>query len=406
MGKWTISNNAKVDKIINSHIELIVKRIVATFNPVSIIVSGSFGKGEGSVYLRDDDKLIYLSDYEIIIVQDKPILKSKLKELSKSLSKSISADVELYHNFTFKYTLPFLKRFFYRENFLQLNVYERRYSCKVIYGEDLITKLPQVSSKNIPLWEGIRLILNRITHSLEYISYNDIFSRTNGEKIYWLYKSILSCSDALLICSKDYHHSYQKRCQIFQEIFPMKFPQLYKDIPDLIELVQEATEYKLNPYTHQTRDINLLWFKVVDICDMVFRFLIKEELGFSFNSYIEFQEKYLESSKVRRRFYRYLCAGFQNIMNIIVLVKMHGVKFLFQKDIFRTYYHQELYSLIAIFYFSTLSDNASLNKRNLDFVNSRISKTFLYAQNYADNDIRYYEDIRVTLVKLWEKLYK
>ena len=84
MGTYTIFNNKLVDLQIQERIDLIVGVISNNVPHIdSLILTGGFGKGEGSVVFKDDE-VKPLRDFDFCIVSDKKYPLIILKTLLNS----------------------------------------------------------------------------------------------------------------------------------------------------------------------------------------------------------------------------------------------------------------------------------------------------------------------------------
>ena len=78
---------------------------------------------------------------------------------------------------------------------------------------------------------------------------------------------------------------------MFQELFPGRFGELGEKAARLLTLAARATGYKLIPKKDAyTESLPELWFDIAGICDQVFRYIIREDMGFTFTSYVNFQQ--------------------------------------------------------------------------------------------------------------------
>lgn len=291
MDKMKFVENPEVNKKVVKIVEALKEEIICHFNPKSIILSGSFGKGEATV-IENSGCLRFLSDCEVIIISNKTIFnQDKIKLFSKKNYEKTSLKVVMGGVVMGVYLqLPFLSR----KLKPTMENYDLKYGSKVIYGKDYLEKIPEFSPEDIPLWEGMRLLFNRMVESLEHFS----FEKPTEEMVFWTDKIVLACQDALLLSLGKYHYSYRKRNEMFQNVFQEHFSELEDDNLNFLDMAIEATERKLNG----AKDVNdpiEYWFDTAKICDKVFRYVIKKDMGIEFKDYLEFQEKYLRNVKIR-----------------------------------------------------------------------------------------------------------
>ena len=67
MARYTAHSDPSIDQTVEKHLSQVVDAIRDYLEPRSIILYGSFGRGEGSVML-DGGRPVFLSDYEISVV--------------------------------------------------------------------------------------------------------------------------------------------------------------------------------------------------------------------------------------------------------------------------------------------------------------------------------------------------
>ena len=315
-GKYTATGNPLVEAKVEEILERIKDEVVRRFKPESIILHGSFGRGEGSVIV-DNCNLIFLSDFEISIVTPKRI-GGDLKKLASEVGKEIGAEIGLWRNKPGKYSS-------YRVRKPTIENYELKYGSKILYGENYLEKIPDFKPEDIPLWEGIRLMFNRMAESLKYFSINYKHSEPSGDEkqklVYSIYKIVLGCQDALLLSIKKFHYSYKIRNEMFQELFPNYFDNLNMEIPNFLPLTIKATNYKLRPEKNYSENAIELWFDTMEVCDKVFRYVIEKDMGFTFSTYLEFQENYLSHPNIIKKYYQRLSGSpiYQNLVSFAIM---------------------------------------------------------------------------------------
>jgi len=235
-----------VENKINKDMNLIIQHILESAEDVSsILLTGGFGRDEGSV-LIDEHKSQPLNDYDLTV-----IAKKWKKGLDINLLRVKLADfcgirqVDL--NIKTKKEIPNLK--YTMANYDLVN------ASKLIYGnKDWSNAAPKWDSSKMPLIEGtfpLFLFLSSIIQAFP----RDI--KMSKEDLFWSYqqltKSILGWSTAMLVFDGLYNSSYYKRNQLFQEN--------YSHEPELCDLVERATAFKLMPVIEPCREdqIQEIW---------------------------------------------------------------------------------------------------------------------------------------------------
>ena len=176
---------------------------------------------------------------------------------------------------------------------------------------------------------------------------------------------------------------------MFQNLFLKYFSELEDKIPIFLDLTIEATERKLNG-TKAVNDPIEYWFDTAKICDKVFRYVIKKDMGIEFKDYLEFQENYLRNMKIRTNSCRFFTHPiYQNLRSAVkMLVLGHSfpsIKLIWKVCIPWTHV---VYSTIPAVYFGVPKDGKvdepSLTKareslpllRKLSHLNSKPSQVW------------------------------
>jgi len=261
--KYTISK--KADKKVEQDLEIVSKIIIKNLNPVSIILFGGFGKGEGSFEIKDKE-VIPLNDYDLYVITNKRLDDDYLDRVALKCSEAIHRGGLDFVEFPDqKYDKD---RFFHVDlrcipykKLSKLLPTQRTYELKhsrVIYGENVLHKVPDVK---IPVSDAIRLLFNKIDHLL--LSQNN----TNRIKLTYASKAFLDSCAALLIFTNQFNSSYRKRAKIFQET---DFPKEFKTY------VTWATKFKLKPDFNQNAD--LYWEKAREWVGYSLKYILKRHL--------------------------------------------------------------------------------------------------------------------------------
>lgn len=317
MGKYTVLDDPVVDQTIGDHMHQIVMAIRSRVEPQSIFLRGSFGRGEGSVVV-EKDKLCFLSDYELAVVmprreyrRNRRGLRAAIQELSGQLGVETSVSrYGLGRPSTGNVARP------------TVDMYEVQNGGIVLYGEDWLNHRRSIDPRSIDIWDGLRLMLNRMAESLDYLTQ----TAKDWQILHWINKVVLSCAEALLIVHGQYHFSYAERGRRFAELAPELDPamKLASDLPDL---VARATAFKLRPSLDlYAEPVPLIWERVKQACDVAFHYVMEKYLSLSFDTYAEFPERYLdqlrERGKLGKSWLRPLPAPFsQNLFLALKLLR-------------------------------------------------------------------------------------
>ena len=283
-------------------IDNIIGEIVSHFHPRSIILTGGFGRNEASV-IDDGGELEFLSDFEVLMASRWPISRRAIKELAAELSRKSGMEIVLQDSIRFRlYSWTCIPAVLLSKLWRpSIAFYELKHGSRIAFGENILKRLPDIGPQDIPLWEGIRLMLNRMAGALECVALDE---HERDKSIYWINKVLFACQDALLLSLKQYHYSYRERNSIFRESFPRHFKELHNRLPHFLPLVSKATDHKLKPARdNYSQQVTRLWFDTAEICDAVFKYVIEKDMGITFDNHLEFQESYLKHPKIKGQYY-------------------------------------------------------------------------------------------------------
>lgn len=294
MGKYTAQDHPALDEMIEGHIQGIVDAVTTRMQPKGIILRGSFGRGEGSVVIRNQ-QTIFLSDYEIDVVAISPFCRSILRQLTERLT----------HEYKVHTGLRWIRPDFFSKQRLgpfnvgpaptTISLYESRYGSRTIFGLDILEKAPKIEPQQIGWESGLFLMLNRMAESLLYMNCDNGAAQDDLLNFYWINKTILACAEALLVVWGQYHYSYKERGARFAGLAKEKLTFLPDGGRELAALVAAATEFKLKPNPALYPDsLQKTWETVIPLVDQVFRYLVKETLSIDLNDYTAYPPQYLQ----------------------------------------------------------------------------------------------------------------
>jgi len=364
--------NEKVAEII----EELKNEIISHFHPKSIILSGSFGRGEATV-IEENGKLNFLSDCEILLVPYKWIFsRKKLDEFEQNFYRRTGLKVEIWGLFPCALT---------RAKPTIAN-YDLKHGSKILYGKNYLEKIPDFKPEDIPLWEGIRLMLNRMAEALEYFS----LENPTTEMIFWTDKIVIACQDALLLSIGKYHPLLRKRSDLFVE-----YSSIFRKIhPKILEIVRRAVKRKLSGKTDHCYIDEAIsyWYETSEIADKVFRYLIKKYWGIEFRDYLDFHTKYLK--KVMRPFLA--PQNFIKYLKLLMLYKLNNPLPLKSLKS-RAPFEHLIYSIIPLAYFD-LCGKSDVSEKHLNCVHKVLA---YFGVNYEPNPRKCVKEI----VRLWKIIF-
>jgi len=279
MPKYTISK--KADEVVERDLSVIRKIIVERLNPISIILFGGFGRGEGSFEIIKG-KPNPLNDYDLYVITKKKIPDKVLEETGMECSRALGRGGKEFAENPF--SVYDKKEFFHvdlrcikyseLEKLRRINrTYELKYGSTAIYGEDVRRK---IRIDSLPLSEAFRYLINPACQLLLCMDTR----RLNGnfkkdEEIFALHhiiKTYLACASSLLISAGKFAPTYRKTNSEVKKIYGKKFPELVKRI-------DEATRFKVMPRHKKIRDLKKRWFQARDDLAFVLAYISSKHLN-------------------------------------------------------------------------------------------------------------------------------
>lgn len=289
---FTKYNNGQINNEISNQLSILIDKILKykdEFGVISIILTGGFGREEGSVII-EDEKIRPLNDYDILLVSEKyPHLynKAKILSLSGNISKSITSKLGI--------TVDISSIFYNELKKLPSSIfnYETKYGSKILWGKNVIKEMPNYDAENIPLFEGIILLFTRIYALL----YGHPKYKPKELVTIQSTKALHACCEALLLLSKNYHYSYFERNRIFKNIFSTEFPEIYEKFPYMEEMVDKAIKFKLRPDYSLFPDSEKLWKETCKIFIFIFKYYFKKYYRVDSDNLEDIISKFLKEEK-------------------------------------------------------------------------------------------------------------
>jgi predicted nucleotidyltransferase len=335
MSKYTISKEA--DAVVEKDLSIIKKIIIKEINPISIILFGGFGRGEGSFEIINR-KPYPLNDYDLYIVTKKNIPPKILEKVGIKCSNAIGkgggefveTPFSIYDKKDFFHVDLRCLKYSQLSRLKRINrTYELKWGSTVIYGEDVRKKIKDIK---VPVSEAFRYLINPACHLILCMDKRRLDGKfKKDEKLYMqhhIIKTYLACASSLLISDGKFKENYRKTNAEFQKQYNKQFPELAKRI-------DEATKMKIYPHK-EMRDIKNRWFQARDDLTFVLSYISKKHLGIKSDNVLELtREIYKKLPYVY--FTPYLPFGFfsrimfpaQYALNILYFTRTRYIKSLF-----------------------------------------------------------------------------
>lgn len=325
MTKYTISPAG--DRKVEQDMKIICREILEKVKDVdTIILTGGFSRGEGPVKI-EKNKILPYNDYDIQVISRTPIGKEETDKISVEISKKIGY-AGIANFYPFKKEEQKMKDNFYidlkvdspealRNMLPRIRTYELRNNSMILHGKDLRNLIPDYSLRDIPLSEGAKLLLDRMSQMTEYYSTGEKYEKEF--LTYIIQQAYAACCTSLLLLSKKYEIGYKKSMEILKKTYKQDFPELHKKIPNLSKKIEQFIKWKINPKKLPSKDVENEWFiakeSILEVSKYFFsKFLNRkidtiEELSFSILSMRkEFYNPYIEQiiknrARVKSRFF-------------------------------------------------------------------------------------------------------
>lgn len=295
MGKYTILQDPRVDEYIDKYLESVVEALFESIprsHVRSIILGGSFGKGEGSVVV-DNQGVKPLRDFDLCIVYrgkrpPRDFVKNLQKKLEHRFCSATDPDYHLMGDLIPEIGVTTLENI---NSLPDIGTYDLK-KCRVIYGEDVRTKI-KWNLKDLPLRTNARALFQKAIALIgcfhtKYLNgkipphFKDSFLRETS-------RTYIEICVGLCLLAKKYDSSCIRRLEILKEIYRKEFQFLYRRIPDLLDKIEASTKYKLNPVNNKmTVDLLDYWFKTREDLGEAIKYYFSRYLNMSFNNWMQF----------------------------------------------------------------------------------------------------------------------
>jgi hypothetical protein len=251
--RFTPQPNPAAEATIQQHLETIIKTVGQRIGAYeAIVLTGSFGRGEGGVYQDDSSAWRPVNDYDIFVVSPKNC-GGELKELSETLVKELGLDY---------LDLGWTDGKWANWPSTVAN-YDLKYGSRVIAGDlTILNRLPAFASADLPMYEAAKLLLNRTAGLLtglrgEMLGGGGLNADQRRYLSNQIAKAQMALGDSYLIRWGGYDASYRLRCERFAALAPGAGLS-----NEVIEQVVQGYQFKLKPdyslYTQPLETINRL----------------------------------------------------------------------------------------------------------------------------------------------------
>ena len=304
---YTQSKDERIDKKIDRDLSIVCEEILKVIKPVSIILFGGFGRGEGSAQVNGNE-VVLSKDYDTLLVVKRRIQPSVIYQMSENIHRRLgrtnpldSITMEMGSGVSLvQYTLNDLRYF------RDAKTYEIKAASKLLWGEDIRDKIP-VKAEDLSPWNGIRFLFRKPS-GLCAALYTTKFLKEppQGEErkaiIHDCHRVYLDAGVLLTVLAKQYRPTYSERAQVIKQSLNSSLPALAVKIPDLAEKIAFVTDFKLFPGEEKYSAIEpiRLWFETRKDLGIILRYFMEHHLGEKAEGWAELFEKY--NARMNREF--------------------------------------------------------------------------------------------------------
>ena len=357
MSRFTLSNSTVVDEVIQRHLNKFVSFVLDQLgieNTYSVVLGGSFARGEGSAKVIEDG-IFPQVDFDIFIfsrrkIRNKESIVERIQNRCNE-SKKNGKNNPIWLINVHLYSVNELNQIGFLNKFMPVVAYHdlKHAPITTLYGENIRRILPSYEGY-LPKFEGLRLLINRMVCSVESLPIAETILRKKIEKdvkasfvadaarIY-----ITACKSLCLLVGK-YDASIQKTMQTIRELFSLKSPegnlrlkQVKDRFPDIEKKISRYIEFKLS-FANEKEIMHTFgfneWLEAVQLLlyiieryedelgvnhDQFYKFLIKNET----QPYLRYFLTHKYNLQVSRRILDIANYFIQRVLSIIWFCKLY-----------------------------------------------------------------------------------
>jgi hypothetical protein len=289
MQVFTSLNNPIVEASLQAQMRIIVDEIIRVYgSDCTVILAGSFGRGEGSVKMETGKPPVPLNDFDVYVITDRRVEPSFHREMEQKILRDLSqlTGSELVRD-KFVVGVETVDRRSLARLLPDISAYEMKAASQVLHGPDVRGLIP-VTSRNIALASGAITLYHRTIALLEnvepeYLDSKQYPDEKRLETVRETCKTYTEICTSLSLLGGFYRPSYRARAQEFQK-HSSQFPELVRLIPDLPEKVAKKTEMKISSdFSSIIDEAPTKWLEARRDLAICHRYFLSRMLGTEFN---------------------------------------------------------------------------------------------------------------------------
>ena len=209
--RYTCREEPEAEALVDAQLQQVVRAVEQRVGKVqAVVLTGSFGRGEGGVYRNGDNGFHPVNDYDLLVIDPRD-LSVPLKGLGDALARDLGIDfVDLAYSDGRWEALP-----------LTIFNYDVKYGSRVIAGDSsVLGRIPAYASADMPAYETVKLLLNRTAGLLSGLRGDSLDGQKpseDGERYLTnqIVKTLMAIGDGYLLRWRGYDSSYRTRRQRF-----------------------------------------------------------------------------------------------------------------------------------------------------------------------------------------------
>jgi len=288
------SINEQIESQLNQISKIILKNIP---NVRSIIITGGFGKGEGSVRVASDGHVKCLRDFDIVCVLDHKPKSRAVDKLEDEIYESLGLENPKSSVYERAQSFVVDLRFLNKNELIYPDIYfyDLKAGSQILWGEDVRGLVPW-TKKDVPLSSGLRLLFEKVTGLLGHFSIDFVHGKipTQVEKellVSQCRKTFIELGTALCILARKYEPKFAQQAVVLRDHYRIEFPKLAEVLPELPDKVAQYTNLRLNPnLTDVEEDPIELFFSAQSYLKETIRFYIRSCTGKSLTDWTTLPE--------------------------------------------------------------------------------------------------------------------
>lgn len=256
MGKYSINGSPEFDALVDRHMQRIADEAWSSSYSrtwKALILTGSYGRGEGTPMMDRNGNPVPLDGYEFVLVTGKtnPLIRDAARILSERMTAGLGLPIRIHS--LLKSGISTARG--------SLHTYKLKNGCRVIRGDEkILGRLPDFPAERIPLSDGTRRLMQHggllLDIKQRLSSGQALTSEERRQFIGYIFETNLALGEALLLMKKAYSTSCLDNKEQLQS---MEFPGLY-DARGIVSAYSQVVELRTSGNFRPYETANLhLW---------------------------------------------------------------------------------------------------------------------------------------------------